>query len=72
MLETNLMFLPRTTVEEQGREGTSEESLLVAVLAAALVGYRRYARQRNNQRQPDGVGANWRVMARFEQLKDRL
>lgn len=70
MLETNLMFLPRTAVEEPAGEGMSEESLLVAVLAAALVEYRRYARQRNSQRRLDGANANWRVMARLEQLRD--
>jgi MoxR-like ATPase len=43
--------------------------LLAAALAAALVEYRRYVGQRDEQAYAESGGAHWRMVTRLEQLR---
>jgi hypothetical protein len=60
-------------VESITREmpGQDQDSalLLAAALAAALVEYGRYTDRRPGQEDGQGTQANWRMMARWEQLR---
>lgn len=62
----------RSKLKSSAREGSQdhleEGSMLAAALAAALVEYRRHTKRRNGHTGSIGEGANWRVMARMEQL----
>jgi hypothetical protein len=57
-----------TSIESQPWTQGSEEALLAAALVAALVEYRHHVQQKTDHRRSDGVGPNWRMMARLQQL----
>lgn len=46
----------------------TEDSLLVAAVAAALVEYRRHVAQASGQDSTDPARSNWRIMTRVSQL----
>jgi hypothetical protein len=46
-----------------------EDPYLVAALAATLVEYRRYVKQRNGNTKSEATGHNWRIASRLEQLQ---
>ena len=46
-----------------------EGPVLLAALAAALVEYRRHVEPANPHSTPEGVGSNWRSLARWDQLQ---
>jgi hypothetical protein len=56
-------------VTEQPLGGHENEAFLVAALAATLVEYRRYVKQRTGKKEPEGTGRNWRMVSRLEQLQ---
>jgi hypothetical protein len=46
----------------------TEDSLLVAAVAAALVEYRRHVAQGSGQDSPDPARSNWQIVTRVSQL----
>ena len=46
-----------------------KDVFLVAALAATLVEYRRYVKQRNGSTGSEAVGLNWRMVSRLDQLQ---
>ena len=54
---------------EQPFGGHENEAFLVAALAATLVEYRRYVKQRNGKCESEATGRNWRMVSRLEQLQ---
>jgi hypothetical protein len=58
-----------TATESHPWTDQGEDLLLAAALAATLVEYRRCVGERNEHTSPDGANANWRLMARMEQLR---
>jgi hypothetical protein len=69
MDEVSLRVELNTVSESRPWTDQGEETLLAAALAATLVEYRRYAGERNEHTGPNGANANWRLMARMEQLR---
>jgi hypothetical protein len=57
-------------VGDQPWTESSEQALLAAALAATLVEYRQHVQQRSNHTGSEGVGSNWRMMARLQQLRE--
>jgi hypothetical protein len=60
-----------TRTEELGERPSSTEPegpLLAAVLAAALVAYRRHLARTEVSTEPGCSGASWQAMARWQQL----
>ena len=57
-----------TSIESQPWTQASEEALLAAALVATLVEYRHHVEQRTDRPKSEGVGPNWRMMARLQQL----
>lgn len=51
------------------RFASKEDPYLVAALAATLVEYRRYVKQRNGNTKSEATGHNWRIASRLEQLQ---
>ena len=56
-------------IEERSWSTQSEEPLLVAALAAALVEYRRSVRQGTGQGIPENTRSNWQIVTRVTQLQ---
>ena len=54
---------------EIGRSDQEEESVLVAALAALLVDYERYTRQRSGHESSQNRPTNWRLLSRWQQLR---
>jgi hypothetical protein len=71
MGRTNVDASSRTLAEEQTEAPSDEHELLAAALAATLVDYRRYIRQRGDSSGSSSVGNNWRMMACWERLRGR-
>ncbi len=46
-----------------------EGPALLAALAAALVEYRRHVEPASLHDKPEGLGSNWRSLARWDQLQ---
>ena len=69
MQETRTRIGYGTGVAEQPLSGHEHEAFLVAALAATLVEYRRYVKQRNGEAESEVTGRNWRMVSRLEQLQ---
>lgn len=69
MEETRTRIRHGTGVVEQPLRGHEKEAYLVAALAATLVEYRRYVKQRNEKCESEATGRNWRMVSRLEQLQ---
>jgi hypothetical protein len=69
MATVALMSEPQVMAEERLGMNVSEGPLLAAALAAALVEYRRCLGRRDGQTKDEDGGANWRMVARLEQLR---
>ena len=59
---------PGRTIESRSRSSRSEDPLLVAALAAALVEYNRSLNQRDEHVSRDNIQSNWRMAARMSRL----
>ena len=70
MFESNVMEGSATQTEELLRTGSEDEALLAA-LAATLVEYRRRLDSEDAHGGSNGLGGNWRTLARWEQLQDQ-
>lgn len=57
------------TIDERAWSVESEDPLLVAAVAAALVEFRRHVGQANGQGVPDPTRSNWRIVTRVTQLR---
>jgi hypothetical protein len=55
-------------VEDQPWSKPCEGALLAAALVATLVEYGHHVQQRMDHPGSEGVGPNWRMMARLQQL----
>jgi hypothetical protein len=53
---------------DEPRTKATEEALLAAALVATLVEYRHHTLRGAEHPRLDGVGPNWRMMARLQQL----
>jgi hypothetical protein len=71
MPEPSTLVRLETKTEDRPWCEQGEEALLVAALAATLVEYRRYVGKRNECINLNGAGANWRLVARMEQLRGK-
>jgi hypothetical protein len=69
MQEARTRIKVNAGVVEQPFGGHENEAFLVAALAATLVEYRRYVKQRNGTTEPEATGGNWRMVTRLEQLQ---
>ena len=69
MQETRAGTKYKVGVTEQPFGGHENEAFLVAALAATLVEYRRYVKQRNGEAESEVTGRNWRMVSRLEQLR---
>jgi hypothetical protein len=68
------MAEPRTRIKSDvgvavQQPAGNENPHLVAALAATLVEYRRYVKQRNGNSESEAAGHNWRMASRLEQLQ---
>jgi hypothetical protein len=66
-MESTMML--ETSVVEGFLLDWEDESLLAAAIAALLVEYGRYVTPQDEQDGLDTTQANWRLMARWEQLR---
>jgi len=55
-------------VEDQPWTEACEEAMLAAALVVTLVEYGHHVEQRTDRPKSEGVGPNWRMMARLQQL----
>ena len=69
MQETRTKIRHNVGVTEQPFGSQENEAFLVAALAATLVEYRRYVKQRNRKTESEATGRNWRMVSRLEQLQ---
>lgn len=69
MQESRTRIKYNAGVAEQPFSDHENEALLVAALAATLVEYRRYVKQRNGKTESEATGRNWRMVSRLEQLQ---
>jgi len=69
MQETRTRIRYGTGVAEQPLSDHENEAYLVAALAATLVEYRRYVKQRKGKSESETTGRNWRMVSRLEQLQ---
>jgi hypothetical protein len=60
---------PDRTIDDSAWSVESEDPLLVAAVAAALVEFRRHVGQANGQGAPDPTRSNWRIVTRVAQLR---
>ncbi len=62
-----------TVAESRTREDLwvdrEDKPLLAAAVAALLVEYQRYTSQGDDHEDPRGAQTNWRMLARWEQLR---
>jgi hypothetical protein len=58
-----------TVTESRTIDKEREGAVLAAALAATLVEYRRHVGRQNVHEAPEHTGANWRMVARIEQLR---
>lgn len=71
MLNLDLLVDLSEETEEEQQVTAGEGPLLAAVLAAALVEYRRCVECHDTGGSINSGGANWRTIARLEQLRSR-
>jgi hypothetical protein len=69
MQETRTRIRYGRGVADQPLSGHEKEAYLVAALAATLVEYRRYVKQRNGKSESEATGRTWRMVSRLEQLQ---
>lgn len=67
-MQTRTAVKPDRTVAAGAWSADTEDSLLVAAVAAALVEYRRHVAQASSQDSPDPARSNWRIVTRVSQL----
>ena len=68
-MQTRTAVKPDKTMVAGAWSVDTEDSLLVAAVAAALVEYRRHVAQANGQDPPDPARSNWRIVTRVSQLR---
>ena len=69
-MESNMIAEPKT--RENPRDVQEGDGPLLAVaIAATLVEYQRYANQRAEHENTNGMRTNWRTVVRLEQLRGR-
>jgi hypothetical protein len=71
MAEPIMRTESKAAMAEPARAVQGEGPLLAAALAATLVEHRRLVLRRNEHDDQEMVGANWRVMGRWQQLHGR-
>lgn len=71
MPEPSTLIRLEKETEARPWSAQGEEALLVAALAATLVEYRRHVNKRNDDIDLNKAGANWRMVARMEQLRGK-
>jgi hypothetical protein len=57
------------TIDQSEWSAESEDPLLVAAVAAALVEFRRHAGQAKGHDLPDAARSNWQIVTRVAQLR---
>ncbi|MFN2244610.1 MAG: hypothetical protein ACK2U2_20125 [Anaerolineae bacterium] len=67
-MQTRTVVKPDRTVEAGAWPAGTEDSLLVAAVAAALVEYRRHIAQASGHDSPAPARSNWRIVTRVSQL----
>ena len=69
VVQVHARVKPDTMTTSRPWTASDDGALLVAALAATLVEFRRFARQRNRQVRAGHAGPNWHTVARLEQLR---
>jgi hypothetical protein len=68
-MHSRITAKPDRTIDERAWSVESEDPLLVAAVAAALVEFRRHVGQVNDQVEAAPTRSNWRIVTRVTQLR---